>query len=150
MTCDLTKLSSIFDTEDSIEVQRKKFLKELGRILHQCFKKVRVKDTQNVNINKLFDKQKSLKSKTDKKSKHLLQNVEDELAEKMADDLYKIVKEEVDIVKSDEGRFNLGHLWRLKNKLRCKKNNPPTAIQDKNCKLVTNSADIKNVTPEIF
>ena len=150
MTSNSTKLSSIFDTQDSIEVQSKKFLKQLSKMLHQCFKKIRVKDTINVEINKLFDKQKCLKMKTDIKSKQLLQNVEDELAEKMADDLYKIVKEEVDIVKSDEGGFNSGHLWRLKNKLRYKTNNPPTAIEDKDGKLVTNSAEIKKVTLEHF
>ena len=36
----------------------------------------------------------------------------------MAEDLYQIVKEEVDFVKCEEGGFNSGHLWRLKNKLR--------------------------------
>ena len=88
--------------------------------------------------------------KTDIKSKQLLQNVEDELAEKKADDLYKILKEEVEIVKSDEGGFNSGRLWRLKNKLRSKKNYPPTAIEDKYGKRVTNSAEIKKVTLEHF
>ena len=42
-----TKLSSVFDTKEDIEAQSNKFLKELNKILHQCFKKIRVKETQN-------------------------------------------------------------------------------------------------------
>ena len=68
----------------------------------------------------------------------------------MAEDLYKIVKEEVDLVKCEEGGFNSGHLWRLKKKLRPKSNNTPTAIGDTNGKLVTSSQGIKNVTMEHF
>ena len=86
----------------------------------------------------MFEKQKSLKMKTDKNSKKQLENVESELADKMADDLYKIVKEEVELVKNDEGGFNSGHLWRLKNKLRAKTNSSPTALEDKDGNLVTN------------
>ena len=59
MTNNSTKLSSVFDTQDDIELQSKKFLKELSKILHQCFTKIRVKETQNKEINKLFKKKKS-------------------------------------------------------------------------------------------
>ena len=84
--------------------------------------------------------------KADTNSKKELKKIEAELADQMADDLYKIVKEEVDMVHSDEGGFNSGHLWRLKNKLRCKTNSSPTALLDKNGKLVTNNGEIKNIT----
>ena len=150
MTNNLTKLSSVFDTQDDIELQIKKLLKELSKILHQCFTKIIVKETQNKEINKLFEKKKVLKMKIDIASRKELIKVEADLADKMADDLYRIVKEEVEIVKSDEGGFNSGHLWRLKNKLRSKINSSPTAMEDKDGKLVTDSEGIKNITMEHF
>ena len=64
----------------------------------------------------------------------------------MAEDMYKIVKVEVELVKCEDGGFNSGHLLRLKNKLRPKTNNTPTAIQNQNGMLVTTSQEIKSAT----
>ena len=110
-------MSSIFDTNEDIEVQTKKFLKKLNNILHQSFKKIRKTKNKDSEIDKLFRKQKELKKKKEinKAEQKELEEVESELADKMANDLYEIVKEEVNIVKSDEGGLNSGHLWRLKN-----------------------------------
>ena len=68
----------------------------------------------------------------------------------MAEDMYLIVKEEVDKVKCDEGGFNSGHLWRLKNKLRPKFNNYPTAMHDKEGKLVTTKTALKTLAMEHY
>ena len=59
----------------------------------------------------------------------------------MAEDIYNIVKEEVEIVKNDEGGFYSGHLWKLKNKLRPKHILNPTAMLNREGKLVTESED---------
>ena len=77
-------------------------------------------------------------------------SIEAELADKMAEDMYEIVKDEVAKVKSDEGGFNSGHLWQLKNKLRPIYNNYPTAMLDKNGKLVTTEIGLKNLAMEHF
>ena len=61
----------------------------------------------------------------------------------MADDLFKIVKEEVEKVSCQEGGFNSGHLWSLKNKLRPKVRNLPTAMLDQSGKLLTSAEGIK-------
>ena len=68
----------------------------------------------------------------------------------MAEDMYLIVKEEVDKVICDEGGFNSGHLWRLKNKLRPKFNSYPTAMHDKEGKLVTTETALKNLAMEHY
>ena len=68
----------------------------------------------------------------------------------MGEDLYNIVKEEVEIVHSDEGGFNSGHLWRLKNKLRKKVNNVLTAMLDEEGNLVTTSEGLKKLTTGHF
>ena len=61
----------------------------------------------------------------------------------MSEDLYKIVKEEVKVVKGDEGGFNCEHLQKIKNKLGPKNIMTPTAMMNKEGKLVASSEDIK-------
>ena len=51
----------------------------------------------------MFRKQKELKIKKDKESNAKLKQVEEILANEMAEDLYNIVKEEVKMINSDEG-----------------------------------------------
>ena len=53
MTNNSTKLSSVYDTSDSIEVQSKWLLKELNKVLHQCFKKVQMKELTNKERKKI-------------------------------------------------------------------------------------------------
>ena len=55
----------------------------------------------------------------------------------MPEDLYNIVKEEVKVVNIDEGGFHSWHLWKLNNKLRAKNQNNPTAVVNKDGKLIT-------------
>ena len=143
-------LSKIFETEDSIHTQTKRFPKRFNRILHQSFKKIRIRPEKDTNIDKLFRQQTDLKTKTDKESKQKLKQVEEELAKKMAEDLYNIVKEEVKVVESDEGGFNSGHLWRIKNKLRPKNKMLPTALMNKEGQIVTSSEEIKMATMEHY
>ena len=89
LTEENTKLSFIFDNDESVEVQGGKFLKMLNRIIYQTFPKIRIKQSKDTKIDKLFRQQKILKNKTDKKSKDELTKVEQNLADEMAEDLYK-------------------------------------------------------------
>ena len=91
----------------------------------------------------MFRTQKGLKNKSDKESKVKLKQVEYELTDEMAEDLYNIVEEEVKIEKSYESGFYSGHLWKIKNKLRPKHISNPTAMLNREGKLVTESEDIK-------
>ena len=68
----------------------------------------------------------------------------------MAEDLYHIVKEEVEIVASDQGGFNSGHLWKIKKKLRPKYQTNPTAMMNMEGKTVTSSDEIKKASMEHF
>ena len=77
----------------------KRFIKKLNRVLHKCFKKIRIKSTYNCKIDELFTKRnhlRRLKSADDKQKKEL-DRVEAELAE----DMYEILKDEVEKVKSN-------------------------------------------------
>ena len=122
MTSDNTTLSSIFESSEDINKQTKQFIKKLNGILHQCFKKIKVKSTYNKEVDELFKQQKQLRLKVDVESKKKLKEIEEKLADKLADDMFKIVKEEVEKVDCESGGFNSGHLWKLKSKLRPKFN----------------------------
>ena len=58
ITENTTILSSIFDTNDTVKNQTKKFLNKLNGILHQCFWKIRIKPASITEIDKLFYKRK--------------------------------------------------------------------------------------------
>ena len=94
-----TDLSKIFDTEENIEIKTKKFKKKFNQILHQSFKKIRIKPAKDTHIDRLFRTQKDLKNKSDKESKVKLKQVEYELTDQMAEDLYNNVEEEVKLKK---------------------------------------------------
>ena len=143
LTEDTHTLSSIFDTNDDVEKQTKKFLKKLNGILHQCFKKIRIKTSDVTEIDKLFNERTRLRHKSDKESKDKISEIEKKLADQMAEDLFKIVKEEVKNIESDEGGFNSGHLWKLKRKLRPQHIDNPTAMLNKDGKLVTSKEELK-------
>ena len=87
-----------------------------------------------------------MKTKTDDESKKKLKDIQNKLADKMADDMFRIVKEEVSKVDAEAGGFNSGHLWKLKSKLRPKFNDYPTAILDTHGNLATTKEEIQNAT----
>ena len=128
MTSKTGVLSDIFkDETKDLESMTNKFMKKLNRILHQCFTKTRVKDTENREITKLFDKRRSLRRRTDNNSKQELIKVEEELAKKCSKENYLKIKEELKCIESEEGGIYSGKLWKLKKKLSPRGRDPPTA-----------------------
>ena len=83
MSSNITKLSGIFDSNEDINIQTKKFIKKLDGILHQSFKKIKINGTQNKEIDDLFKQQKQFKKNVE--SKRRLQEIEEKLADKTAD-----------------------------------------------------------------
>ena len=63
-----------------------------------------------------------------------------------SNDLYEIVKEEIEKVDCEAGGFNSGHLWKIKSKLKPRIRNTYTAIEDEDGKLLTSEEDIDNET----
>ena len=54
----------------------------------------------------------------------------------------KILKEVQGLEDAEDGGFNTGKLWKLKRKLSPKANEPPTAMESKEGKLLTGDDDI--------
>ena len=55
-TTNTLKLSKIFDKDDDLEGQAKKFLKLFKRCIHKCFKKVKIGDKEDTEYKKLHIK----------------------------------------------------------------------------------------------
>ena len=141
-------LSNIFKSKKNVNILAKKFLNRLGGFICQNFNKIRIKDNHknNIEIDKLFDKRRELRGKADDASKEELKEVEFLLAEKIGDDMYKQVKNEIKGLNSEEGGVNTGHLWRLRKKLFPRASDPPAAMKDQDGVLITDPDRIKSET----
>ena len=58
-------------------------MKRLNGMLHKCFKKIRIKDTFQKEVDDMFMKHKALKGKSDAKSIIELAELEKKMAEKV-------------------------------------------------------------------
>ena len=137
------------DTKD-LEGLTKRFLKRLNGCLHKCFKKIRVTNPENKEVNKLFEKRRILRTKLDDKSKKELLNVNQKLSEKCAEENYKKIMEEVKGLECEKGGLNAGKLWKLKKKLCPRGPDPPTAMEDESGNLVTSEAGIKKLASDHY
>ena len=138
-------LSMIFDEPGDLDNQTKKFLKKLEKVIHKCFKKIRVKEKVDKEKEELYKKWKSLKNRTDEKSKKELDVVEKELSDKYAKDYFEKIKKYVGDVDRMDGNMNNGSLWNLKKNLFPQTRDPPIAMQDpRSGNLLTNNGKIQD------
>ena len=141
-TSNNTKLSKTFDEENDLDIATEKFMKKLQKLLFKCFKKIgKRKDTQNEHQEKLYNKWKILKTKSDPISKAEMNEVEEELVSEYFD---KVVKASEDI-DCDEGGKNSGKLWNIRKQLCPRSRDPPTAMKAADGSLVTNVEQIKDM-----
>jgi hypothetical protein len=137
-------LIKIFETNKSITVQTRKFLKKINGYIHQSFKKVKIVENCDKQLENLYNIRRHLRNMQDEKSKKSLEEIESKLAEKYSDIMYNKIKEEVKGINCEEGGFNSGSLWKLKKKLSPIHRDPPTAMKDKDGNLLTSDEDIRN------
>ena len=84
-------MAAIFDSNKSIDKQAKQFPKKMNGILHQCFKKIKIKEDAIKEEDELYKIQKELKNDESKESKEKLRQVEERLIKLKSDDLHNIV-----------------------------------------------------------
>ena len=70
-----------------------RFLKKLDKVIHKCFKKIRVTEKKDEEKEKLLEKWNVLRAKYDVASKTKLEKVEEELAAKYADENFQKIKD---------------------------------------------------------
>ena len=130
-------LSSVFDTDKDLNSATKTFLKRLNDRIFQSFKKIKVTDKPNVELQELFNQRKILRSKDDDESKEKLKQVEEKLADICAEENRQKILDEISGIECEEGGINSGKLWKLKKKLFPNSRDPPTAMLDPEGNLVT-------------
>ena len=144
LTTNTNQLSKIFDTEKDLNVQTKKFLKRLNGFVNQSFKKVKITNKPDKVLESLYNKRRILRSQTSESSKLELAKVDEELAERYSEKMFKQIKDELEDIESEDGGFNSGKLWKLKKKLSPNNADPPTAMKDPKGNLLTTDTEVKN------
>ena len=143
-------LSSVFEGKNDINEITKKFLKRLNGCLHKSFRKIRLTEKKDEQLDILFKKRNELRAKNDEKHKDELKDVEEQLANKCAEDNYMKIKEEIKGIKCEEGGFNSGKLWRLRKKLFPRSRDPPTQIFDQDGNIITNPEKIQDLALDMY
>ena len=140
-------LSKIFDEEDDLDNATEKFMRRLEKVLYKCFKKVTIKnDKHQEKQYKLYDLWKSLRTKTDDKSKEEMKKVKAKLANKYFENLQKASQE----ITCAEGGNIQKEIWKLKKHMCPRSRDPPTAMVDNAGSLVTDQNKIKDMAQEAY
>ena len=150
-------LSKCFEENDILKASEK-WLKELKNILHRSFKKIRIGNRQNQNVeilkkmktkhylkNELDDIKSELKdgnTPTEKmKKKHELEDrieeIELVLADSFAEKHAALIKEHFKELSNDDGKLAVIKMWKLKKKLFPPNNEVPMAMKDQKGNIIS-------------
>ena len=143
------ELTQIEDSNKDLNMATKKLLKRIDGFVHQCFKKIRVTDKVDKELEDLYDLRRELKGKDDSESKIKLKEVEEELANKYSEEMYDKIKGELKDINEETG-WNPGHLWKMKKKLSPRQSDPPAAMKSTEGKLLTDKNEILNEAVKYF
>jgi hypothetical protein len=69
-------------------------MKKLKQVKQKCFKKIKIKKSDDKEIKKLYNKCQLLKHQNDKESRNKLNEIAEQLANKLSKDLYGIIASE--------------------------------------------------------
>ena len=150
ITTKTKELSRIFLKNEDLNVATKKFLKRLDGFILEAFRKIRISEKTNKNIENLLNKRRVLKNKRDYESKKEFDKIEKELAEKCAVENRRKIIDEIAGMENCDGGVNTGRLWKLRKKLFPRTREPPTAMLDKMGNLITASEAIEGIALDTF
>ena len=97
------ELSNIIDKEEDIEKATKKFLKRLNGFISKHFRKVKVTNKVDKELETLYKEKAKLKTMHDSFSIKKLEEVESEMAEKYAEDMVEKIREELKGINAEDG-----------------------------------------------
>ena len=78
----------------------------------------------------MYSQKAELKNKSDPESQKDFKQIEEEMAFKYSEDMYKKIKDELKGMSCEDGGWNPGHLWKLKTKISPRPVDPPTAMEN--------------------
>ena len=133
------KLRKCFKSHKSFPEQCNMFFKTLDGMMHQCFRKVRVrKMKENTEIQVLLDEKMDIQismepnmnkeNLTDAQDKII--EIEKKISKLCADKNCEIVRNHIQNLRAPNGNFSQLGMWKLKNQLVPKDIDPPMAKKD--------------------
>ena len=161
MTDNNPNLRQYFQSNENIEESCGRWYKHIDKIIHQCFKKVRLtgkppKKTMDYDILKGMQDLKILKEIKEVSSDMLkpilnleITNLENLISSLQGDKCKKIMFQDMRELVID-GAFSLNNAWKLKKKLFPRCSDSPFALNDKNGNLVADYDGILEVMKEEF
>ena len=148
-TSNTKMLSSVFDSDDNLNVLTNRFIKKLDGCIKHSFKKVRVSNNKPSGANKLYDRMRELKGQHDEESKNELEDVIEAIAAH-AEGNYKKVVTELNTMNPEGGKINTQQFWKLKKKICPKSRDPPAAMFSSKGDILTNKKDIEERAVEVY
>ena len=145
-----TELSSITDKKEDVEKVTKKFLKRLDGFLHSNFRKIRVTDKVDKELEELYKKRSELKSKDDPQSVAELEELETKMADRYSEEFAFKIKEELKGINSEDGGWNPQNLWKLRSKISPRPVDPPSAMENNEGILLTEHVEIQKESLRYF
>ena len=153
------KLRKWFKSDKSFPEQCNMFFKSVDGMLHQCFRKVRVRKVkENSDIQSLLDEKLKIQISMDpnmsKENLTVAQDqiieIEKKISELCADKNCEIVKNHIKNLRAPNGDFSQMGMWKLKNQLVPKDMDPPMAKRDSLGNLITAPEALKNLYLETY
>ena len=160
ITSNCPKLIQISNNSPNFSEDAEKWMKKIQEIMHQSFKKVRIIGKgrpQNTELDGLMKAKQDLRSKLGKappsvenRIKDNIDKIEEEIYKICSDRNSKIVKDHISELSNEEGHVFRPNMWRLKQKLCPKNNDPPMAKKDVNGKLISNPEKLRLLYLETY
>ena len=159
------KFGSCFNPSRSVDENINKFYKSLDDTFHQCFKKVRIKSKNmmhdDASKNALMSKMNlQTKLKLDLKSAkcnlaktiitQTIEDLESSIADKIAETNASKISSQVAELSTMEGRFSQTGMWKVKNRICPRPNDPPMAKRDSEGNIITAPSQLKTLYMETY
>ena len=81
-------------------------MKRLDGFVHKYFRKIRVTEKIDTELEEMYFKKAELNSKTDMESKKELEVIEESIASKYLEDMYQTIKSELKGMNCEDGGWN--------------------------------------------
>ena len=137
------KLTNCFRDGCSVEENSQRFEKVFTRIVHKCFKKVRLRPKK---VDVVKEKLKQLdKLKTGKHNRESIEALEEEIQQTCAAENARIIREQVEQLLDVDGNFSPNLMWKVKSKVCKRVCDPPMAKKDNKGNLITAPSQLKQL-----
>ena len=123
-------LSEVFNEDEDVSSLTEKFMKRLNKTIYKCFRKIRVTERIDHEKEELFDKWRKMKNILNDKNRAEFEELENELAEKYAEEYFKKIEKRTGGIDCQGGEIKNNEIWKLKKDLFPRNQDPLTAMID--------------------